>query len=184
MPVEFIGANPNVTLRRGEAIAGFVSLWEADWSVRGPGVAVLAWAEGDTRVRLLTPEPSLGTWLTGTFSRYFPELSELPEIAEPIECEVREWRISADHVRAKVTGEDGTRVGVTISQPFTTRPGHVTGWELGSATWTLSNLLSFCTEATVEIDEARVLGRVSVDEHGEKPSSTAFIATHETWTRE
>jgi hypothetical protein len=73
---------------------------------------------------------------------------------------------------------------VTISQPFATRPGHVTGWELGSASWTLTNLLRFCTDATVEIDEARILGRVSVDEGGEQPTSTAFIATHETWTRE
>ncbi|AYY11674.1 hypothetical protein EF847_01965 [Actinobacteria bacterium YIM 96077] len=183
MPIEFIGANPNVTLFRGQAKAGFVSLWEAEWSVRGPGVAVLAWVEGDTSVRLLTPEFALGAWLADTFSRHFPELADLPEVGEPVECEIREWRITNEHVRARVTGEDGSRVGVTIAQPFASRPVVVTDWQLGDSLWTLTNLLTFCTDATLEIDDARVLGRAVVSEDGEKPTSTAFIATHETWTR-
>ncbi|WP_129668897.1 hypothetical protein [Phytoactinopolyspora endophytica] len=184
MPVEFIGANPNVTLFRGPAKAGFVSLWEAEWSVRGPGVAVLAWIDGDPQVRLLTPEFGLGTWLADTFSRHFPELSDLPEIGEPVECEVREWRVTSDHVRARVTGEDGSRVAVSIGQPFAARPGHVVDWELGDARWTLTNLQTFCMDATLEVDDARVLGRAVVNEDGDRPISTAFIATHETWTRQ
>lgn len=184
MPVEFIGANPNVTLLRGETKAGFVSLWEAEWSVRGPGIAVLAWAEGDESVRLLTPELGLGTWLADTFSQHFPELTGLPEIGDPVDCEVREWRITNEHVRARVTGEDGSRVAVTIGQPIASRPGHVAGWKLGATQWTLTNLLTFCADATLEIDDARVLGRTSVNEDDqERPTSTAFIATHETWTR-
>jgi hypothetical protein len=181
--VEFIGANPNVTLFRGEAKAGFVSLWQADWSVRGPGVAVLAWVEGDDTVRLLTPEPSLGGWLAHAFSRHFPEMSGLPGIGDPVHCEIREWRITAEHVRAKVTGEDGSRVAATISQPLATRPGHVVDWQLGPSPYTLTNLLTFCADATLEIDDARVLGRTVVTGDEDQPTSSAFIATHETWTR-
>lgn len=184
MPVEFIGANPSVTLLRGEAKAGFVSLWEAEWSVRGPGIAVLAWAEGDESVRLLTPELSLGVWLASTFSRHFPSLSGLPEVGEPIDCEIREWRITNEHVRARVTGEDGSRVAVTIGQPIATRPRYDADWKLGSTQWRMTNLLTFCADAMLEIDDARVLGRTSLSEDDEdRPTSTAFIATHETWTR-
>ncbi|NED99031.1 hypothetical protein [Phytoactinopolyspora halotolerans] len=184
MPVEFIGANPNVTLLRGQDRAGFVSLWEAEWSIRGPGVAVLAWTDGEEQVRLLTPEFALGSWLAETFSRHFPELSGLPDIGEPVECEVREWRITADYVRARVTAEDGSRVAVSIGQPFASRPGQVSDWELGDACWTMTNLLTFCTDATLEVDDARVFGRATVNEDDEQPTSTAFIATHETWTRQ
>jgi hypothetical protein len=56
MPVEFIGANPCATLMRADSRAGFVSLWEAEWSVQGSGLAVLAWVDGDDVVRLLTPD--------------------------------------------------------------------------------------------------------------------------------
>lgn len=183
MPVDFVGANPNVTLFRGEAKAGFVSLWEAEWSIRGSGVAVLAWVEGDEAVRLLTPELDLGSWLAGTFSRYFPELSDLPEIGSPVSCEVREWWVTGEHVRTRVTGDDGSRVAATIGQPLATRPGHVADWKLGPTHWTMTNLLTFCSDATVEIDDARVLGRAMVSEDNDRPTSTAFIATHETWTR-
>lgn len=184
MPVEFIGANPTVTLFRGQAKAGFATLWEAEWSIRGPGVAVLAWVEGDPTVRLLTPEFALGAWLVDTFAQHFTELADLPEIGEPIECEVREWWITSEHVRAKVTGEDGSRVGVSLGQPFAIRPGHVSGWQLGWASWMMTTLVSYCTDATLEVDDARVLGRAVVNENDELPTSSAFIATHATWTRE
>ncbi|HEU0041156.1 MAG TPA: hypothetical protein VFQ15_02285, partial [Jiangellaceae bacterium] len=86
MAVEFVGANPCATLLRGEARAGFVSLWEAEWSTHGPGFAVLTWVDGDEVVRVLSPDPKLGGWLAHTFSRHFPELSGLPPVSEPVEC--------------------------------------------------------------------------------------------------
>ena len=41
VPVAFIGANPCVTLLDDGTRTGFVSLWEAEWSVHGAGRAAL-----------------------------------------------------------------------------------------------------------------------------------------------
>ncbi|TDD95283.1 hypothetical protein [Jiangella asiatica] len=183
MPVEFIGANPCATLKRGDARAGFVSLWEAEWSVQGAGLALLAWVDGDDQIRLLTPDATLGSWLAETFSRYFPELDGLPEIAEPVDCDIVEWHIGSENARAKVVGADGSRVIATISRPVETRPGQAVAWQLGGVPWTLTNLLTFCTDATLEVDGARVLGRPEVTGNGGRAHSTAVIATYETWTR-
>lgn len=183
MPVEFIGANPVATLFRADTRAGFVSLWEAEWSTYGPGTAVLAWVEGDDSVRLLTPDADLGRWLTGTFSRHFPELDGLPEIAEPVDCDIAEWHVGPESARARVFGADGSSVIAAISKPMRSRPGQATEWRLGDATWTLTNLLTFCTDATLEVDGARVLARPVVEGGADDPTSSAFIAVHETWTR-
>ncbi|WP_298331045.1 hypothetical protein [Haloactinopolyspora sp.] len=183
MSVEFIGANPAATFYRAQTRAAFVSLWEAEWSVHGPGVAVLAWVDGDEAVRLLTPDPALGQWLGDTFSRYFPELDGLPPIADPVFCDVIDWHIHSDSARVRVAGADGSSVIAALTKPLESRPGHVEGWKLGDTAWTLTNLLTFCADATLEVDGARVLARPEITGGGEAPLSSAFIATHETWTR-
>ena len=182
MPVEFVGANPCATLVRGSSRVGFVSLWEAEWSVHGSGLAVLAWVDGDDTVRLLTPDVTLGSWLATTFSRHFPEFEGLPDIGEPIECEVREWQIGPSSARANVIGADASHVIATMGRSVATRPAHVADWELGEVSWTLTNLLTYCGDATLEVDGARVLGRPVISGDGSRLTSTAFIATHETWT--
>lgn len=183
MPVEFIGSNPCATLLRGESRVGLVSLWEAEWSVHGSGVAVLTWVDGDDAVRLLTPDLELGGWLAATFSAHFPELDGLPPVADPVACEVREWTIGPATARANVVSADAGSVVAMIGRALLTRPGHVADRQLGDTSWTLTNLLSFCADATLEVDGARVLGRPKVDGTGEHLTSTAFVATHETWTR-
>jgi hypothetical protein len=182
MGVEFIGANPCATLMRGSRRVGFVSLWDAEWSTHGTGMAVLAWADGDDAVRLLATDADLGTWLADTFSRHLPELEGLPHIDGIVDCEVREWRVDAGGARADVLGADGSRVAATISRGAVTRPGFVSPCRLGGATWTLTNLLTFCVDATLEVDGARVLGRPELSGANDDLTSTAFVATHETWT--
>lgn len=183
MAVEFVGANPSATLLRGSARAGFVSLWEAEWSTHGPGFVLLTWVDGDDAVRLLTPDPALGGWLAETFSQYFPELEELPAVGDPVECQVDEWQIGPDVARVRVSGTDGSSVAATISRPIGTRPGEVIDWQLGPARWSMTNLLTFCADATLEVDGARVLGRPEIANVDGRPTSTAFIATHETWSK-
>ncbi len=182
MAVEFIGANPCATLMRGARRVGFVSLWDAEWSTYGSGMVVLAWADGDDAVRLLATDADLGTWLADTFSRHLPEMDGLPQIDGVVDCEVREWHVDAGGARADLLGADGSRVAATINRAAVTRPGLVPSWRLGSATWTMTNLLTFCVDATLEIDGARVLGRPELSGADDDLTSTAFLATHETWT--
>lgn len=183
MPVEFIGSNPCATLWRGESRVGFVSLWEAEWSSHGPGLAVLAWVDGADSVRLLSPDLELAGWLAGTFSRHFPELEGLPPIGDPVECEVVEWQVRPASARVDVVGVDSSRVVASISGALVTRPGHIPDWTLGETAWTLTNLLSFCADATLEVDGARVLGRAETTGGAADLTSSAFVATYETWTR-
>lgn len=182
VPVAFIGANPCVTLLDDGTRTGFVSLWEAEWSVHGAGRAALVWRAGDAAVRLLTPDPRLGQWLAGTFSRHFPELDGLPDIAEPVDCEIAGWRVEVDTVRAELRGRDGSTVAASIGGALQTRPAHVPRWRLGDVPWTLTNLLTFCADAALEIDGSPVPGAASVTTAGGRVQSSAFIATHETWS--
>ncbi len=183
MPVKFIGANPCLTLFHDDARTGLLSAWEAEWSVQGSGRAVLVWTMGDDSVRLLTPEPRLGTWLADSFSRYLPEFEGLPAISDPTGCDIAEWHIEPDGVRFDVAGSDGSRVVASMGRPEQTRPFHVPQWQLGEVTWTLTNLLTFCAEATLEIDGAALPGEPRLSTDGDRLHSTAFIATHETWIR-
>jgi hypothetical protein len=94
-----IGANPIAALtNRGERVA-VVSMWDVAWSTHGAGRAVLVWVGGDESIRLLTPHEHLGSWLGQTFNRHFPEFEGLPEIADPIDCDITEWLIEPDRAR-------------------------------------------------------------------------------------
>jgi hypothetical protein len=57
MSVVLTGANPGVLLRDDGDVTAFASVWQVDWSERGPGRAIVLWHAG--RVRLLSRDPAL-----------------------------------------------------------------------------------------------------------------------------
>jgi len=183
MSVELIGANPIATLtNRGERVA-VVSMWDVAWSTHGAGRAVLVWVGGDESIRLLTPHEHLGSWLAQTFNRHFPEFEGLPEIADPIDCDITEWLIEPARARLDVVASDGLRVTTSISGPVQTRPGYAPTFQLGDLPWTLTNLLTFCADAVVMVGGTPIEAQPAISQDGPWTRSTAFIATHETWTR-
>lgn len=183
MSVELIGANPIVTLtNQGERVA-VASMWDVAWSTHGAGRAVLVWTDGDESIRLLTPHEHLGGWLAQTFNRHFPEFEGLPEIAGPIDCDITEWHIELHRARLEVVASDGLRVTISISRPVQTRPGYAHSFQLGDLQWTLTNLLTFCADAVITVGGTPIDGQPAIIQDGPRTQSTAFIATHETWTR-
>lgn len=55
--------------------------------------------------------------------------------------------------------------------------------QLGPVHWALTNLPTFCGHAALKIDGRPVAGSPDTSATDGKVQSTAFIATHETWTR-
>ncbi|WP_199041700.1 hypothetical protein [Glycomyces salinus] len=184
MTVELIGSNPMATLVKDGRRNAIVSIWDVAWSARGSGRAVVAWAEGDPAVRLVTSDQSLGRWLGETFTRHFPEFEGLPPIADPVECRFTEWLIEPTRARVEAVATGHGRIAASIGDPVGTRPAHVRDFPLGEPGWTLTNLLTFCAEARIELDGEPVEGGPEVTSDDHRTSSTAFIAVHETWTRD
>lgn len=184
MSVELIGSNPMATLKKDGRRSAIVSIWDVAWSARGSGRAVMAWAEGDPAVRLLASDRSLGRWLGETFTRHFPEFDGLPPIAEPIECRFTEWLIEPTQVRVQAVATDQQQITASIGDPVSIRPAHVRDFPLGEPGWTLTNLLTFCAGARIELDGEPIEGGPEVTSDDLRTSSTAFIAVHETWTHD
>ncbi len=183
MSVELVGANPIATLMVGSERHGVLSMWDVAWSVQGHGRAVLTWTTNDDAVRLYSPDPELGSWLATTFNRYFPEFAGLPPIGQPVDCTFTAWELGQDRAHFEVAASDGPTVVGSISKPLQTRPGYDPAMRLGPAQWALTNLLTFCDHAVLEVDGKPVAGRPSTGTTDGKVHSTAFIATHETWVR-
>jgi hypothetical protein len=173
MSLVLTGANPGVLLRADGAVTAFASVWQVDWSERGSGRALVLWHDG--RVRLLGPDPGLSEWLAEEFVRHFGEVGGLPwEPAPPERADV-EMDLDLGHgLTAKAAD-----VTVEIEHVLDRRPFTQAGLRMGAAEYTLSTVYAPCRTARITVAGTAVPGAPEVD--GE--SSTAFLATAETWIR-
>jgi hypothetical protein len=175
MTVVLTGANPGVLLRDAGAVTAFASVWQVDWSERGAGRAIVLW-HGD-RVRLLGPDPALAEWLAHTFVRHFGEVDGLPW--EPAPAERAEVDLDLDLGRGLVA--KAADVTVEVADVLDRRPFAMSGLTLGGVDYALANVYAPCRTARITVGGAMVPGEPEVDEAG--PSSTAFLAVTESWTR-
>ncbi|HEY6745618.1 MAG TPA: hypothetical protein VI357_07855 [Mycobacteriales bacterium] len=176
MTVMLTGANPGVLLRDGGAVTAFASVWQVDWSEHGTGPAIVLWHGG--RVRLLGPDPALAEWLADTFVRHFGEVDGLPWHAGP--AERTEVDLDLDLGRGLVAKAGD--VTVEIEGVLDRRPFAMDGLTLGGVDYALSNVYAPCRTARITAAGSPVPGAPEVDEAG--PSSTAFLAVVESWTRQ
>ncbi len=175
MTVVLTGANPGVLLRAGGAVTAFASVWQVDWSEHGSGPAIVLWHDG--RVRLLGPDPGLAEWLADTFVRHFGEVGGLPW--EPAATERADIDLDLDLGRGLVAKAGD--VTVEIGDVLDRRPFAMTGLTLGGVEYALSNVYAPCRTARITIAGTVVPGAPEVD--ADTPSSTAFLAVAESWTR-
>lgn len=175
MTMVLTGANPGVLLRSAGTVTAFASVWQVDWSARGAGRAVVLWHDG--RVRLLGPDPDLAEWLTDTFVRHFGEVDGLPWAPGPVER--TEVELDLDLGRGMVARAGD--VTVELDGVLDRRVFAMDGLQLGGVTYALSNVYAPCRTARVTVAGAVVPGEPEVDPDG--PSSTAFLAVNESWTR-
>lgn len=173
MAVLLVGSNPGLALHDGGALVAFASVWRVDWSVRGPGTALVLSHAG--RVRVVTGAPGLGQWLAETFNRHFPEVADLPW-SDP---EITEAPVGLDLDPATGLHASAADVTVEISGPLDRRTVTVAAFP-GNG-FRLSNVYTPCATGRLTVAGRRVAGTPRVTT-GPRPSSTAFLADAEVWS--
>lgn len=168
-----VGSNPGLALYGNEGSSTtFVSVWRVDWSVKGPGTAVVLSHGG--RVRVVTPVPGLGRWLADTFNRHFPEVAGLPW-ADP---ELTEAPVTFDQNMATGLKATAADITVEISGPLARRKVTVEAFPGNGLR--LSNVYTPCQSGHLTVAGQLVAGKPRVSA-GPPPSSTAFLADAEVW---
>lgn len=176
MSVVLVGANPGVLLRAGGEVTAFASVWQVDWSERGAGRAIVLWHDG--RVRLLGPDPVLSGWLADTFVRYFGEVAGLPW--EPVvERADVDLDLDLDRGLAASAGD----VAVELSGVLDRRLFAMDRLTLGGVDYALANVYAPCKSARITVGGDPVAGEPEVEDTAAPPSSTAFLAVAEVWSR-
>lgn len=172
------GANPFVTLYDGEQPTAYASIWRVDWSPRGSGGAVVLWHDG--AVRLVGDNPDLATWLEEYFVRNFEEAAALP-IWPSMRPEAAAVDVRIDPRRGcEVRAVD---IVIRLGGMLDARPVAIPDFRLAGVSHGLSMLLLPCAEATIEVGGRRVPGAPRRLGTPDRPSSSACVSVHESWSR-
>lgn len=172
------GANPGVRLFDAEGqVTAFASVWMVDWSIQGAGTAVVLWHEG--RVRVISADLGLASWLDQYFVRWFPEVKGLDwPAAVPERQPVQVSMDLSDGLSVKAADVGLELSGVLDRQQFATD-----NFPLGGVSHSLSLVIAPVRSAALTIGGEPVAGTVQVDGPPERPSSSAFLTTAEVWSR-
>ncbi|MCP2328808.1 hypothetical protein HDA40_007315 [Hamadaea flava] len=164
MSVRFIGANPGMTVRDGERLLAFASVWRVDWSERGSGLALVLWHAGTTKV--VSASPELGGWLAEEFTRHFPEVRGQqwpdPEVVDAPVAWHQELSVGLRASAADVT--------VEILQPKDRRLVRDETFDLGGTPHLLSTVYMPCAVGMLTVGGTAVTGETH-----------AYLADAEVW---
>jgi len=176
--IVLVGANPGVLLRdeNGQPTA-FASLWIVEWSPRGAGTALIL-ADGN-RVRVLAESVELGGWLGDYFTRHFPEMASFGWPAPEPELVPAEVDLDLERGLVASVGD----VALTFDGVLDRRIIDVDGIELAGVPHRLRNVYLPCERATIRVGDAVLPGSPQVGRDDDGPSSSAFLAVAEVWTR-
>lgn len=177
MPVILSGANPGVRLLDGDTVTAFASVWSVDWSERGAGNALVLWH--DDAVRVLGADTGLASWLASYFVRHFPEVAGLPW-PEPV-VERTDVSIALNLTSGLVA--HGGDVEVSMSGVLGHRTFSTDDFALDGVAHSLQLLLAPVSAATITVAGQQLPGTVEVGGTPDRPSSSAFLATAEVWSR-
>lgn len=173
--VVLVGANPGVSLFDADAVTGFASVWQVDWSPVGPGNVLVLWRDGE--VRLLGTNHDLARRLEREFTRFFPEAAGLPW-PEPT--------VEDSPVRIELDLETGVRasagdVTVTISDVLDRRAFATDEFDLGGIEHSLSLVVAPCGVGEIVEGGRPLPGGLRRGGPPDRPTSSAFCAAAEVW---
>lgn len=171
------GANPAVQLLEGDETVALASVWRVDESPMGSGTALILWHAG--RVRVIGVDPGLGSWLSGRFVRHFPEAAGLDWSQVEVRTEDVEIELDIDTGLVARTGD----IEVRIAEPIAQRDVRVDDFVLDGVEHHLALRLAPCRQAMITVGGRLLAGEPRVDETGERPQSSAFLAVDEVWSR-
>lgn len=173
MTLLLMGANPCATVFDGGRAVAYASVWRVDWSVRGPGRALVLAVSG--RVRIIGPDPELGRWLGTEFNRHIKLTGDIAW-SEP---EFTTAEVSFDLDLATGLKASADDVSVAISGPIERYLTRKDDYDLGGVPHILSTVWIPCRDAVIAVGGEALPGGPRVDEEG--PMSSAFIADAEVW---
>ncbi|WP_147917557.1 hypothetical protein [Ruania zhangjianzhongii] len=174
-----VGANPGLQLfdAQGEC-TGYVSVWRVDWSrSHGTGTALVLWQP--TGVRVLSSTLPLARWLTEDFTRHFPELDGLDWPQPQYEQTPVETTIDLAQGLSARAGD----VEVRLAQVLDVRSVATGDFPLGGVPHTLRLVLGPCQQGQLSIAGRQLGGQVRRSGTTQRPSSSAFLAEAEVWSR-
>jgi len=164
MSVRLIGANPGMTVRDGDRLTAFVSVWRVDWSERGAGLALILWHAGTTSV--IGSSPSLGGWLAAEFTRHFPEV-RAEQWPDPL---VIDAPVTWEQDLAVGLRASGADVTVEITGPRDRRLVRDENFDLGGTSHLLSTVYMPCSSGVLTVGGRAVTGETH-----------AYLADAEVW---
>jgi hypothetical protein len=171
------GANPFLTLYdESGAPTAYASVWRVDWSIHGPGGAIVLWHGG--QVRVLTDAPALGGWLAQRFVRHFDEATALPSWPAP-QVEAGAVSVTVDPAGGTVAAAAG--VEIRLGEPLDARPVGIADFPLAGLSHGLSMTVVPCGSAALAVDGQPVAGSPRVWTADGRTYSSAVTAVHETW---
>lgn len=174
-----VGANPGLQLFDADGrCTGYVSAWRVDWSRwHGAGTALVLWQPAG--VRVLSSDLALARWLAEDFTRHFPELADLPWPTPDYQREPVELAIDlAEGMRARAGDIEVRLSGVLDRRSFATDD-----FPLGGAAHSLHLVLGPCQDGRLTVAGVPVGGQVRRTGTAERPTSSAFLAEAEVWSR-
>ena len=175
-----VGANPGLQLfDAGEVCSGYVSVWRVDWSrSHGTGTALVLWQP--TGVRVLGSNLELARWLAEDFTRHFPELDGL-DWPQP---QYEQVPVTATIDLARGLHARAGDIEVQLSEVLDVRSVATDDFRLGAVAHTLRLVLGPCQQGQVSIAGRQLEGQVRRSGTARRPSSSAFLAEAEVWSRQ
>lgn len=174
------GANPGVRLFDAEGrVTAFASVWMVDWSIHGAGTAVVLWHQG--RVRLISTELHLASWLEQYFVRWFPEVEGLDWPAAVPERQPVQVSMDLSDGLGGGLSVRAADVGLELSGVLDRRQFATDNFPLDGVPHSLSLVIAPVRSAVLTIGGEPVAGTVQLDGPPERPSSSAFLTTAEVW---
>ena len=174
-----VGANPGLQLFDADGTCtGYVSVWRVDWSrEHGAGSALVLWQPGS--VRVLSADLALARWLAEDFTRHFPELAGL---AWP-EPEYEQAPVTATIDLARGLHARAGDIEVRLSGVLDVRTVATDDFGLGGIGHSLRLVLGPCRDGGLTIGGRQVPGQVHRSGTPQRPTSSAFLAEAEVWSR-
>lgn len=175
--VVIVGANPGLQLFDGDEVTAYVSTWRVDWSPHGAGTAMVLWHQGE--VHVYGADLVLASWLEREFTRFFPEVAELPW-PEP---SLHERLVHVDIDLARGMQARAGEVAVEMSDVLDRRAFATDDFPLGGVPHSLSLVIGPCGRGRIESRGRRLPGEPQVGGTPTRPSSSAFVTEAEVWRR-
>ena len=177
MPVILSGANPGVRLLDGDTVTAFASVWSVDWSERGAGNALVLWH--DDTVRVLGADTNLASWLAALLRAALSGDAGLPW-PEPV-VEQADVSIALNLTSGLLA--HAADVEVSMSGVLGHRTFSTDDFALDGVPHSLQLLLAPVSDASITVAGTPLPGTVTVGGTEDRPSSSAFLATAEVWSR-